>query len=347
LQKIPKKLKSSRSNSYFILQYIFRPLANFIFVKFLFISPRYSGGIGGHAAMLANQLQNSGHDITKMETPHIPIKNLKNPSFAILGAIKGIVSRENYDIIHAFNVPSAFAMHYAKGKKKILSVHGVFSDQVKAIHSSTTSSIATNVESKVLKWADKLTTDSKTSQVEYKKKLDLDFEYLPSPIDTEMFKQISEVEKSTNQIAYIGRDSFEKGIDILKNIESEINGNVVYCVNKPWEETMKILKSSTILVVPSRMESLPTVIKEAFYLKISVIATSVGGIPELVKDNETGLLVESENPQMLLKKINQLLADPSLQEKISLNGYNFVTNNFTWQKILPIYIKFYENLLET
>ncbi len=297
--------------------------------------------------MLANQLQNSGYDVTKMHTPHIPIKNLKNPSFAILGALKGIINREKYDIVHAFNVPSAFAMHYAKGKKKVLSVHGVFSDQVKTIHSSTTSLIATNVESKVLKWADKLTTDSKTSKSEYKKKLNLNFEYLPSPIDTEMFKKIPEVKKSNNQIVYIGRNSFEKGIDVLKNIESEINGNVVYCVNDLWEDTMKILKSSTILVVPSRMESLPTVIKEAFYLKIPVIATSIGGIPELVKDNETGLLVETENSQMLLKKINQLLIDPILQEKFSLNGYNFVIENFTWKKILPMYIKFYESLLRS
>ncbi len=316
-------------------------------MKFLFISPRYSGGIGGHASMLSNQLQNSGHDVTKMKTPHIPIKNLKNPSFAIFGALKGILDQERYDIVHAFNVPSAFAMHYAKGKKKVLSVHGVFSDQVKTLHSSTTSSIATNVESKVLKWADKLTTDSKISQTEYKKKLDLNFEYLPSPIDTKMFKQISEVKKQNNQIAFIGRDSFEKGIDILKNIESKINGKVVYCIDKPWEEAMKILKSSKILVVPSRMESLPTVIKEAFYLKIPVIAASVGGIPELVKNNENGLLTESENSQMLLEKITQLLSDPSLQEKLSSNGYDFVMNNFTWKTILPNYIKFYENLLRT
>ena len=314
-------------------------------MKFLFISPRFSGGIGGHAAMLANQLQNIGHDVTKMQTSHIPIKNLKNPSFAIFGALKGISSRKKYDIVHAFNVPSVFAMHYSKGKKKVLSIHGVFSDQVKAIHSSPTSSIATNVESRVLKWPDKLTTDSKASQTQYKKKLNLDFEYLPSPIDTEMFKNIPNVKRSTNQIVYIGRNSFEKGIDLLKIIESEIDGEVVYCVNKSWEETMRILKSSTILVVPSRMESLPTVIKEAFFLKIPVIATSVGGIPELVKENETGLLVEPENPKILLQKINQLLSDQSIQQKISSNGYDFVQNNFTWKKILPVYLKFYEDLL--
>lgn len=316
-------------------------------MKFLFISPRFSGGIGGHAAILARKLENSGHSVKKMKTPHIPIKNLKNPSFAIFGAVKGILDREKYDIIHAFNVPSAFAMHYAQGKKKVLSVHGIFSEQIKATHSSITSSIATNVESKVLKWADKLTTDSKISQMEYKKKLNLDFEYMPSPIDLEMFRKIPSVKKSTNQIAYIGRDSYEKGIDILKNIESKINGKVVFCVDDTWEDAMKILKSSTLLVVPSRMESLPTVIKEAFYLKIPVIATSVGGIPELIKDNETGLLVDSENSQMLLEKINQLLIDPLMLEKLSKHGYEFVVKNFTWRKILPDYIKFYENLLKT
>ena len=315
-------------------------------MKFLFIAPRFSGGIGGHAAMLAHQLEKSGHTVTKMHIPHIPINNLKNPSFTILSTLKGIMSRENYDIVHAFNIPSGFAMHYAKGKKKVLSVHGVYSDQVRILHSTITTKIATKAESKVFKWADKLTTDSKVTAEEYGKKLNLDFEYLPSPIDTEMFKKIPEVKKSINQVAYVGRDSFEKGIDILKSIESKINGNVVYCVNKPWEETMQILKSSSLLVVPSRMESLPTIIKEAFYLKIPVIATSVGGIPELVTNNVTGLLSEPENSQSLLKKINELLIDKTLQQKLSSNAYDLVMSNFTWEKILPNYVQFYEDILK-
>ena len=85
--------------------------------------------------MLANQLKNVGHDVTIMHTPHIPIKNLKNPSFAIFGTIKGMINRTNYDIVHGFNIPSAFAMRYVKGKKKVLSVHGMFSDQEKTLQS--------------------------------------------------------------------------------------------------------------------------------------------------------------------------------------------------------------------
>ena len=314
-------------------------------MKFLFISPRYSGGIGGHAEMLANQLEHAGHSVTKMKAPHIPIKNLKNPSFAIFGTMKGMLNRENYDIVHAFNVPSAFAMRYAKGKKKVLSIHGMFSEQVNSLHSKTVSSIATNTESKVLKWPNKLTTDSKYIQRLYKEKLDIDFEYLPSPLDVEKFSVIRDVKKIEKQVVYVGRDSHEKGIDILQKAESQINGDVVYCTDLTWEDAMSVIKSSSVVVVPSRMESLPTTIKEAFYLNVPVVGANVGGIPELITDNETGLLVPPENPDKLADRVNELLSNTKKAKKIADNGNDFVKKNMTWDIVLPKYIQFYENLI--
>ena len=316
-------------------------------MKFLFISPRYSGGIGGHAEMLANQLEHAGHSVTKMKAPHIPIKNLKNPSFAIFGTMKGMLNRENYDIVHAFNVPSAFAMRYAKGKKKVLSVHGMFSEQVNSLHSKVVSSIAFNTESKVLKWADKLTTDSKITQKIYKEKLGFDFNYLPSAIDTDKLDNIDNVIKFKKQIIYLGRNSYEKGFDVLKKIESKLNGNVIYCTDLSWEDAMIELKKSSLLVVPSRMESLPTNIKEAFYFKIPVIATNVGGIPELITNNYSGILVPSGNNAKLVTAINDLLSDSERSISLGNAGYNFIINNLTWKKVLPKYIDFYTNLLNS
>ena len=314
-------------------------------MKLLFISPRFSGGIGGHAAMLADKLTEYGFEVKKMIIPHIPIKNLKNPSFALLSSLKGIVDREFFDIVHGFNIPSAYGMKYAKGKKKVLSVHGVFSEQVKSLHSKSITSVAKIAESQVLKWPDKLTTDSKYTQKLYKEKLDIDFDYLPSPLDVQEFNKIENVKKIENQVAYIGRDSHEKGIDILKKAESQINGNVVYCVDRSWEDAMRIIKSSSAVVVPSRMESLPTTIKEAFYLNVPVVATNVGGIPELVIDNETGLLVPSENPEKLADAVNELLSDTEKAKKLARNGNDFVKKNMTWDVILPKYVQFYENLI--
>ena len=316
-------------------------------MKFLFISPRFSGGIGGHAAMLANKLTQNGHQVKKLETTHLPIKNLKNPSFAVLSSLKSLVDRDSYDIVHAFNVPSAYAMKYAKGKKKVLSIHGVFSEQVDSLHSKSVSSLAKSAESQVLQWPDKLTTDSKATQKLYNEKFDVDFEYLPSPLDTSMFENIGSVEKIENQVAYVGRDSHEKGIDILKAAESKINGNVVYCTDRSWEDAMKIIKSSSMVVVPSRMESLPTTVKEAFYLNVPVIGTDVGGIPELIKNNETGIIVPPNNPSSLAQAVNELLSDKDKAEKLATNGNTFVKNNMTWDVILPKYIQFYENLFKS
>ena len=316
-------------------------------MKFLFISPRFSGGIGGHAAMLANQLTQNGHQVKKLATTHLPIKNLKNPSFAVLSSLKSLVDRDSYDIVHAFNIPSAYAMKYAKGKKKVLSIHGVFSEQVDSLHSKSVSSLAKSAESQVLQWPDKLTTDSKATQKLYNEKFDVDFEYLPSPLDTSMFENIGFVKKIENQVAYVGRDSHEKGIDILKAAESKINGIVVYCTNRSWEDAMKIIKSSSMVVVPSRMESLPTTVKEAFFLNIPVIGTNVGGIPELIKNNETGIIIPPENPSKLAQAVNELLSDKVKAEKLATNGNTFVTNNMTWDVILPKYIQFYEDLLKS
>ena len=316
-------------------------------MKILFIAPKYSGGIGGHAARVAEKLQEHGFDITLMHTSHIPIKKLKNPSFAALSSLKAIVGTEKYDIVHAFNVPSAFAMKYTKAKKKILSIHGIYSDQVDALHSKTISTAAKITEKKVLQWADKLTTDSKIVKKMYKEKLNVDFEFFYAPLDVKKFSKLKNIEKKEKQVIFIGRDSYEKGIDILKDIETKINAKVVYCTNTKWEDAMENLKASSILVIPSRMESIPQVIKEAFYLKIPIIATNVGGIPELITNNKTGILIPPNNPEILQNSINQLLSDNETSKKLADNGYEFVIKNFTWEILLPKYVKFYEDLVNS
>ena len=311
-------------------------------MKILYISPRYEGGIGGHAKRVAEKLREYGHEVTLMEIPHIPIKKLKNPSFIIFGILKSFVNHEKYDAVHAWNIPSAFVMKYVDSNKKILSVHGMYSEQVKTLHSKSIGNLANKAEIKAFKISDTLTTDSKSVQKDYNKKMNTNFIYLPAPLDVRKFIKIPKLEKNKNQIVYIGRDSFEKGIDILKNIESKINGKVIYCTNLPWEQTMAILQSSTILIVPSRMESIPQVIKEAFYLKIPVIATNVGGIPEIIENKKTGILIPPENPNIMIEEINNLLKNTSLIEELTQNAFNFINENFTWDVLIDKYIQLYE-----
>ena len=314
-------------------------------MKILFIAPKYEGGIGGHAFRVAEKLREMGHDVKLMHTPHLPIKKLKNPSFAVLSSIKASLDTEKYDIVHAFNLPSVFAMKRIHAKKKVLSIHGVYSEQVNALHSETTGKAASVTESKVLKWADVLTTDSEMVKSRYKQKLGVNFEFMYAPLDIEKFKEVPDVQKKPNQVVYIGRDSFEKGIDILREIETKINGNVIYCTNLEWKDAMVKLKESEILIIPSRMESIPQVIKEAFFLKIPIVAFDVGGISELVKNDINGKLVSPENKKELLEQINGLLEDKQKIQELGLNGYDFVIQNLTWDFLLPKYENFYKNLL--
>ena len=164
-------------------------------MKILFIAPKYTGGNGMHIMRIYRNLARHGFEVSLLKAPHIPIKNLKNPSFAVFGAIKALANTNSYDIVHAFNVPSAFAMRCIRAKKRVLSIHGVFSDQIGMIHSSMPDRLVALAESRAIRWADKLATDSEASRRRYMEKLGIDFECTISPLDPGEFIDIPDVPK--------------------------------------------------------------------------------------------------------------------------------------------------------
>ena len=166
-----------------------------------------------------------------MHVPHIPIKNLKNPSFTILGTIKAMLNFKEYDVVHAWNIPSAFVMKNIRAKKKVLSVHGIYGQQVEQIHSKTISSIGKKAEEEAFKITDVFATDSKYVQNYYKNKLGIDFIHLPAPLDTSKFQEMPNIEKKKDQIIYIGRDSYEKGIDVLKRLKKVLKELLFIALN--------------------------------------------------------------------------------------------------------------------
>lgn len=75
--------------------------------------------------------------------------------------------------------------------------------------------------------------------------------------------------------------------------------------------------TSKMIVVPSWTEAFPLVIPEAMAAGLPVIATSVGAIPDFVKNAEDGFLITPRNPQMLADSIRRLLDDEELRQRIS------------------------------
>jgi len=291
------------------------------------------------------QLKRSGFDVDLLHAPHIPIKNIKSLSFAFFSMFKAAFNRKRYDVVHAFNLPSAFAMRCTRADIRILSVHGVYGDQISIMHSSVISFIVRVVEKRILRWADRLATNSNDVATIYKKKMDLDFAFLLGPIDVERLGSIKIPPTVKNQVVYIGRDSREKGIDVLRSVESRINADVVYCTDLRWEEAMDVLNQSKMLILPSRAESIPNVAKEAFYFKKPVVASNVGGIPEIVIHEKTGVLVPPDDPERLLRAINDLLEDTKRARDLGVAGQKFLMENYTWDALLPKYVGFYEGVV--
>lgn len=93
-----------------------------------------------------------------------------------------------------------------------------------------------------------------------------------------------------------------------------------------------ILQEMDIFVLPSRTEGLPNVILESFAYAKPVIATKVGGVPEIVKHNYNGILVPSESPRMMADAIIKLSNDPKKRKEMGAAGLHTVSKSFTFEK---------------
>jgi glycosyltransferase involved in cell wall biosynthesis len=101
------------------------------------------------------------------------------------------------------------------------------------------------------------------------------------------------------------------------------------------------LSEIDIYALISGLDMSPLTLLEAQLMKKPVIATNVGGIPELLVDKKTGFLIKKGNSEELVKKIEEILNDPKKIEEMGIQGRKFVEENFSWKVISE---KFIDNL---
>jgi glycosyltransferase involved in cell wall biosynthesis len=106
-----------------------------------------------------------------------------------------------------------------------------------------------------------------------------------------------------------------------------------------------VLAALDVVVSPSRSESLSNSILEAMASARPVIATRVGGNPELVHDRETGLLVVPENESALADAIETVLAYPDLAREWGHNARRIAQANFTLDRARERFEQLYVDLL--
>ena len=201
---------------------------------------------------------------------------------------------------------------------------------------------------------------NKVREMGFKKKI----VYLPNFVDIEEFKPQYEWEEES--IVYMGRLSYEKGvvtlIDAVKGIpiklkiigdgplretliskaEGENIDNVEFLGYKTSNELKKLVKKSMFTVLPSECyENSPRVVLESFALGKPVIGARIGGIPELVMDEETGLTFEAGDRKDLKEKIMFLINSPNRIIEMGKNARKFAVEKFNsdryYSKLMQIY----------
>ncbi len=196
-----------------------------------------------------------------------------------------------------------------------------------------------------------------------------------SPVDSkvEIRKQLG-IPENANILLFVGHITKEKGIfdllqaiNILKNKDlnfllvivgsassyKELFFNIsqmkletyVKLVGEiPHSEVKYWMSASDIFILPSYSEGLPTVVVEAMACGLAVIATPVGGIPEILLDNENGIIVPVKEPDILAKKIELIIDNPDKKMKYGLNARETVMKQYdvklNAQRVLNLYNKF-------
>ena len=181
------------------------------------------------------------------------------------------------------------------------------------------------------------------------------------------------VDPSTPYVIFVGRITHQKGLEHLLDAAPMLdpNANLVLCAGAPdtpeigervrsripqlertiWIEEMlpkpqviQLLTHATVFVCPSIYEPMGIVNLEAMACETAVVASRVGGIPEVVAEGETGFLVDPGNAAELAERVNELLGDPELAARFGKAGRKRAVEHFSWRTIAERTADLYRSL---
>jgi glycosyltransferase involved in cell wall biosynthesis len=130
--------------------------------------------------------------------------------------------------------------------------------------------------------------------------------------------------------------------DELEKLSHALKLDTMFIGNVSKKEVANWLKSSDMFILNSSYEGLPHIVIESMENSCPVIASRVGGTPEVVKDNENGLLFEHDNIDQLREKIITIKDDSELREKLIQNGKKFTKEFSDVKKMVDKYIEIIE-----
>jgi glycosyltransferase involved in cell wall biosynthesis len=128
---------------------------------------------------------------------------------------------------------------------------------------------------------------------------------------------------------------------------AELAGRVIFSIGSvPQDELTFRFSHATLLVNPSLVETFGMTILEAMANGLPVVATTVGGIPELVRDGETGLLVATNDPRALGAAICAIIRDPERARAMGARARQIAESEFGWDRITACYAELLDTAIE-
>ena len=145
------------------------------------------------------------------------------------------------------------------------------------------------------------------------------------------------------RVHIIGRGPLESKLKeycVSRGIESKVHF---------WgfrEDIHHLMRHLDVLVMPSLYEALPYTLLEAMYLRVPTVGSAVGGLQEVLQNEESGLLVHPEDEMELATAIRKLHDDPAIRERLAQEGFARVTSHFMIDGMALKYADIYREAMQ-
>ncbi len=110
------------------------------------------------------------------------------------------------------------------------------------------------------------------------------------------------------------------------------------------EHIQKFYEALDLYVSPSLTEGISNVILEAIALETPVVATAVGGTPEIITHQHDGFLVPAGSPEAIAKAVGHLLETPQERARLAANGYETISERFSFHRRMERVCRLYDDL---
>lgn len=325
------------------------------------------------------KLENKYDPVTYFELKRLPSNILIYPITFLIDLIRlqRLIKNINPDIIHYQGTHPLYSLGaILQNNSSLITVHGLMAVEMNYHKKNILMKfLIKKMEKYSLSKIRNIIVVAPEIEIIVKKMTNSHVFMIPNGVNLRPIMEINNSKINKKQVMFIGNFIKRKGIDVLIKAFSflkEENYPVSLLIAGSGEEEQELkkmvknlgitkdveflgflkgdekycfLKSADIIVLPSYWESLPITVLEGMACKKPIIASNVGGIPYIVKDNINGFLVKPGNAHELADKLKILLENEKLREEMGKASLKMV-ENFEWNKIAEKTSNVYKEILK-